>query len=176
MPQNGEIKRGIDLGLKDYHQRSYLACPDCGKQRWVLIRNGEPQSERCHPCGAKHRVKAKPGSWSNREKHPRWKGGRHVDANGYCSIVVPIDSPYLPMADKRGRVYEHRLAIAQNLGRCLEPGELVHHINGNKQDNRLSNLQLFGRREHSREPFIELEQLRKEVHRLREELRKTRST
>ena len=76
------------------------------------------------------------------------------------------------MADKRGRVSEHRLVVAQSLNRCLDREEEVHHINGNKQDNRLSNLQLLSKSEHSREVHAELARLREEVSRLREELRK----
>jgi hypothetical protein len=140
----------------------------------VTLRNGQPQSLRCHPCGARHRADTQPAR--SRENHPRWKGGRHVAVNGYLQVVVPLDSPYLPMADDRGRVYEHRLVVAESLGRCLTAIEEVHHINADKHDNRLSNLRMLSKGEHSREHHDEIRQLRAEVRRLRAELRQALSS
>lgn len=71
----------------------------------------------------------------------RWKGGRVVQ-NGYVKVWIDPDSPYASMADSGGYVKEHRLVVAESLGRPLESIETVHHVNGDRQDNRLENLQL----------------------------------
>ena len=45
---------------------------------------------------------------------------------------------------------EHRFIMEQHLGRKLDSNELVHHINENKRDNRIENLEVISRSEHSR--------------------------
>jgi len=67
---------------------------------------------------------------------------------GYKYIPISADSPFYPMAIKDGYILEHRLVIAQKLGRCLSSDELVHHINGIKDDNSDKNLELCSRKDH----------------------------
>ncbi len=82
--------------------------------------------------------------WS--KNNPRWRGGIKIHACGYRLISVPTH----PFKDKQGYVREHRLVMEKHLSRYLEKNELVHHINGNKVDNRLENLQLTNRSEHKK--------------------------
>jgi hypothetical protein len=66
-------------------------------------------------------------------------GGRYVRKTGYIFLYLPKH----PQADSAGLVSEHRLAMEEYLGRCLVPGESIHHKNGNRGDNRIANLELW---------------------------------
>lgn len=70
---------------------------------------------------------------------PRWKGGRLTTPAGY--ILVKDRSH--ANANKRGYVFEHVLMMTQHLGRALSPHEHVHHVDGNKTNNSLDNLELW---------------------------------
>ena len=72
-------------------------------------------------------------------KNGQWKGGRVVASNGYILVRMPGHH----LADSRGYVYEHRLVGEQKLGRRLLPGEIAHHINGRKNDNRPENIHVL---------------------------------
>lgn len=56
---------------------------------------------------------------------------------------VQIWNPSHPNATKDGYVNEHRLVMESHLGHYLRKNEVVHHIDKNKENNKLENLILF---------------------------------
>ena len=89
------------------------------------------------------------GKHSNHRKgsdHYRWNTARILSDHGYRKIRVGTDHP---LADPNGYAYEH-LLVWVSAGRPRPPhGALLHHANEDKTDNRLGNLELLDRGEHS---------------------------
>lgn len=80
-------------------------------------------------------------------KNPAWKGGvTYFRKHGNYAPIKYVRCPkeFLAMARKDGYVMEHRLIMAQSLGRTLLRTEVVHHVNHDPTDNRIENLMLFG--------------------------------
>ena len=78
------------------------------------------------------------------EKSNVWRGGKKI-ISGYIGVW----SPEHPFKGMYGYVYEHRLVMEKYLGRYLTKDEVVHHIDRNKKNNDISNLQLMGKGEHT---------------------------
>lgn len=70
-----------------------------------------------------------------------WKGGRFTDKRyGY----VWIYKPGFPGAQRNGKyALEHRVVMSEYLGRPLKTFENVHHKNDRRNDNKISNLELW---------------------------------
>lgn len=99
----------------------------------------------CNKCGPAYpnylKLKQNPRVWIDRiyYKSTIFRGELGWEMASYKSI-----SPY-----SVGTVLVHRLVMAQHMGRSLLSGEHVHHINGDKLDNRIGNLMLVDARVHN---------------------------
>ncbi|MBW2106694.1 MAG: HNH endonuclease [Deltaproteobacteria bacterium] len=78
------------------------------------------------------------------KNNPSWKGGIRK-ANGR----IYLKAEGHPYADFHGYVQESRLVAEKAIGRYLIPDECVHHINGDKGDNRNCNLFICSNSFHS---------------------------
>lgn len=70
----------------------------------------------------------------------------YTTKEGYRQVY----SPGTPGARENGFVPQHRLTASKMIGRPLHSDEIVHHINGDKLDNRKKNLLITNRSEHYR--------------------------
>lgn len=78
-----------------------------------------------------------------------FRTGRYKN-RGYWMILVK-DHPF---ATSCGYILEHRYVMEKKIGRYLHPNEVVHHINGVKDDNRIENLELLdSNKEHMKKYF-----------------------
>lgn len=55
-----------------------------------------------------------------------------------------------PLASAIGKVYVHRHVASIKIGRLLREGEVVHHIDGNVENNDPSNLEVMSNIDHSK--------------------------
>lgn len=202
----GEIQNGKDIGYKTSMKFMWCACVGCGKERWVMMVKGKPETDKCVTCcktgkkivyhgniqnGAKEGdiktprelgfsnktknkyIYAKCHNCDNlrwvqlktvdkyrkcrkcmnsgkiKERNGMWNGGRRIHGE-YVMVKVYPDNPFMIMADCYGYIFEHRLVMAQELGRPLYDWEEVHHRDSIKTHNTPDNLFVTDAKNHNK--------------------------
>ena len=127
----GHARKGKHIKGQSRH------CANCGKLVWIFAKDLKIDnfcSRNCYYQFARGK--------NTRENNPNWRGGRAI-ISGRPAIYLPNHK----RASKEGYVYEQILIAEKVLGRELKyirhahgDNEIVHHINGDKMDNRNLNL------------------------------------
>lgn len=165
----GEIRRGRELGLIGDRGRQpfgFRECPSCHDKGWAILTSKQAGSQwkKRQPTFTGNKLCFKCSRPKRGSQNPSWKGGRLTDKRGYICVRLHPDDFFYPMAkNNKGYAYEHRLIMAQHLGRCLQPWEIVHHMHTkypagsieDKQDNRIENLQLVMEMQHNQVTSME---------------------
>lgn len=135
-PYFGEVRKSCG------YRYMWQACADCGMGRWVVTnKEGIPRHTRCYLCAMKKQ---------RGKNNPNWQGGK-IRQGGYVMILLEPTDFFYSMAGKNGYVMEHRLIMAKHLGRCLQEWEKVHHKDGIRDHNVVSNFKLTTNGSHALE-------------------------
>lgn len=115
-----------------------LKCRDEGLKRGKMIK--------CKNCGkefysTRNDFCSKKCVYEYRKK--TYDHHKIYEENGY---LVRYEGGY----NKKGNVKIHREVVEKAIGRRLRPDEVVHHTDGDRKNNKLENLQVLSRGDHSR--------------------------
>ena len=111
-----------------------IKCDNCGNEFEIspcYLKRERKNRFCCRSCEAEFK------SYKNSIEH--WRGGHISKSTGYRYITI-----------NGVQIEEHRLVMMRQLGRELKSDEVVHHLNGNKLDNRIENLRLMTNEEHAK--------------------------
>lgn len=139
-------------------------CGYCGKKfhlKESYLKKLKHQPCCSRDCLAKYRKiiyqgNNNPNFGNKGEKNPNWKSDRKITNYGYVKIRIE-DHPF---KDCDGFVFEHRLiaekylltkdnSIIINGKKYLKKEYIVHHIDGNRTNNEVSNLKIMTLGEHT---------------------------
>lgn len=141
-----------------------LTCQNCGKQFELKACETRVKENKVHYCSAKCRDDAR--RTGNKIKCRNCGELFYSTRNRFCCKHCASEykskncehkiyfengyvCKYVKGYNKKGNVKMHRAVMEEHLGRRLSPDEIVHHIDGDKTNNDISNLDVMPRGEHS---------------------------
>lgn len=134
-----------DFARSREKKKILVTCAGCGETKQVdYYSNRHNKTGFCINCMSKHTLSGVKRPEVTGSNSKRWKGGEYTSSDGYK--MVKCDGHLHPS----GRVKykrEHILVMEKHLGRELQTqrghmGEQIHHIDGDKLNNDISNLLL----------------------------------
>lgn len=147
-------------GLLMWNRTPNYKCVICDKEMYVrpnqLLKNSGWGFTCSKECGIINRSKHTKGKSNHQfgligEKNSSFKTGRRISNYGYVLIYKPEHN----RKNCNGYVFEHILIMESKIGRSLKyygdknkNNEVCHHIDRNRQNNDINNLQLMTMSEH----------------------------
>lgn len=132
---------------------AYLNCITCGKSGYVISSRLKIKHFCSRKCYAVYLIgkKASPESIAKRKgligpKSATYKCGKTITPAGYILMLAHGH----PNAKPNNYMFEHRLVMEKKIGRYLKSEEHIYHINGQRDDNRISNLVIMSNAEHKK--------------------------
>lgn len=138
---------GKKLELSMFRDKSeYGRAKFCNRTCYLAFHATRYEVRFCELCGASFKWSAR-WKWTKKfcSKKCRYlaakkHGTTYISGNGYVYIK---DHSHPDGRKTKGYVLLHRVIAECMLGRRLRSGEVVHHKNGNTQDNRPENLRIY---------------------------------
>lgn len=139
-----EIERYIDHNKK-HRKRCLVKCDKCETEGWrndyYAVKNKDVHI--CRKCSSSYNgslLLGKTSSFKGKKRKADNEyivGSTYINSSGYIEEYVGRHA----YPDRKGGYYlQHRKVVEEDLDRRLTENEKVHHIDGNKQNNELSNL------------------------------------
>lgn len=154
-------KRNINPKENFSHPKTkkQIICPVCGN---IFYPNHKGMITCSKKCAAKYRGNKKHLNFVKKIKESKWDGVERkdmwtIEGRTICGGYVWAKCRQHPNAFKDGYILEHRLVVENHIGRLLRENEIVHHIDGNKRNNNISNLMILTKEEHARLHYQERE-------------------
>lgn len=141
---------------KGSEKRVQVQCDFCGSLSETTYSNyfhsqerrSWPKTTYCRACVCKLSAQKRRGKPAHNkgkklpdsqtgENHPSWKGGRYISSDGYVMVRRQAGG-----RGWGGYQKEHIALVEKSINRPLDQQEVIHHIDGDKKNNDLSNLWL----------------------------------